>query len=149
MKVIGDIQVTKFKLKEGGKVAQVEFELFTESGMICQGKTEICDEPHPELIDAFNALLPLAIASHDLDEEQWEQLGCCTGITLKLDDNNTYGVVLTAQKKAAEGTPALVNTPFLKSEEIDQRPIEKLVHEIDQYLEGKRAQGNLLVGVAA
>lgn len=149
MKLSGSIEITKFKLKEDRTVAIIEFNLLSDIGLLCPAKVEIYDAPHPQLLDAFDALMPLAIESHNLDADRWESLGFCTGITLKPDDDGNYGVVLTVQKKALEnGAPASVNTLFLKGADVDQGPIEKLVEEIEKYMEGKRAQSRLDLKVA-
>ena len=98
---------------------------------------------HPDFETVLNSLIGIAIDVIGLDDELWKD-GFVSGVSIK-HDGEMMGCTITAQRRAEEGKAIIVNTPYLKPEDMtrEQVLLESLCREALACTDGKRAQGNL------
>lgn len=113
--------------------------------------------PAPAFTGAMRRFVPIVLSLLELPDSYDDGLQV-TGISLNVEENDgRRGVVITSQKKLeAANAPLVLNTPHLrepvKDEEVDQPGFfpdemeDAITHAeraASEYLEGKRAQGDL------
>jgi hypothetical protein len=132
--------ITKVKWKgKPGEFSELSIGYTTEvekGGAVVHCELPGYEAPHPDFFIALDKFIGIVIASVHLDAERWEG-GWVSGITIK-----TEGVVITAQLDTGEGR-AIVNTPFIKNEEIDFGALLEITNQCQQYIHGLRAQTSL------
>ena len=117
------------------------------------------DEPHDDLLMAFDDLrehvsviVGFRKQSQKLGSVTDDELSSIsvTGISIGGNDEDNYGVVITAVVKTSTGKSMVVNTPFLrfKDEEsykhIDDldAKVDTLIQETQEYMSGKHGESN-------
>lgn len=102
------------------------------------GLTQNCDlpayeTPHEDFFIALNRLMKTVITSVYLDDDKWRD-GWVSGVTIK-----PGGIVITAQLELESGR-AIVNTPFIKNEDLDLFYILAISDQCQFYIHGKREE---------
>lgn len=140
---------TKVKHLKGSIV----FEWEAEEGATGTDKSEhrltSYDEPHPDLIAAFRALVAPSLKLLDLPSMYSRDL-TVSGVSLTYEEKRGRGAVITLQKKLEScPAPLIFNTPYLPEDAGEHQPslpsamheaIDGLLVEAAAFLKGKRAQ---------
>lgn len=144
------------KVKYDGKKVELSWTT-KEKGAEIAHHLSSSSRPAPEFTGAMRRFVPIVLSLLELPDSYDDGLQV-TGISLNEEENDgRRGVVITSQKKLeAANAPLVLNTPHLrepvKDEEAD-RPgffpdemedaIAHAERAASEYLEGKRAQGDL------
>lgn len=118
--------------------------------------TKSFEDPHPDLVNAFSALVPVVYDILRIPRDMWAGAVKVTGVSFSESDTGAQGAVITAQV-AIEGcgSPLILNTPHMPFElpnptsgastmppfAVDR--LQKLQEEAASFLTGKRAQLDL------
>lgn len=130
-----NMKVQKFKCPKKGPI-EVIYSQLTDNDDIQKIELEINDGCHPELKNKLNALVPIGVSVMRLDEEYWLN-AYVIGISLKHDTGGEIGCVLT-MRLDLESECLIVNTRYLKPEELNFGHMRLLHIEMVECIKGKR-----------
>jgi hypothetical protein len=143
---------TKVKHLKGSMVFEWEIDEGATGADKSEHRLTSYDDPHPDLIAAFRALVAPALKLLDLPSMYSRDL-TVSGVSLTYEEKRGRGAVLTLQKKL-DGCPAplIFNTPYLPQDAGEHQPslpsamndaINAVLVEAAAFLKGKRSQGDL------
>ena len=154
------------KLKDDGEKVEVRWrrEAFgTEEPTVIESKMVSRDRPAQELIDALQAFRDRALDMAGLPKDpDWREGVQVTGVSVSYEEDGRRGLVVTMQRPSAyTNAPLVLNMPHAREELIgdDQeiagalpgemsRMIDRLAKAAQAYVQGHRAQGDMLAGAA-
>jgi hypothetical protein len=148
------IRFTKVKYRPSEEITEVSYQKPINGGHD-KIAVESPQEPHADFIQAMQGLRALVLDGAEIREVADVEEIDVRGINLSYTDE-TIGVVITAMRKLKKSsTPMLLNTPLRLMSFPDNTPpertfsdneiaaIERLLEAAKEFLEGKRAQGDL------
>lgn len=151
-------RITKVKYKKGHVEIHLEDHAQTVDKETVVKSTE---KPHPDFELAFSALVGFVYDILELDRGCWGPM-IVTGVSFsQAEDSGVEGAVLTFQVELDESnSPFCGNTPHLPFDQYSETgtspvmpedcvaQLEKVRKEAFSYMEGKKAQGELLLANA-
>ena len=150
--------LTKFSFNpKDGKVLARWTEPSAEGGRD-QYELTSTDPPHPDLVDALEALAPVVAEACELRDtngrvyaDQLAVRGLTLKDTLDADGGDAEGVTITALRELPwSNAPLVLNTPFAPLDSLPHPRAERLVQavaaEAVAYVNGKRLQADLFAG---
>lgn len=143
---------TKVKHLKGSMVFEWEAEEGASGADKSEHRLTSYDEPHPDLIAAFRALVTPSLKLLDLPSVYSRDL-TVSGVSLTYEEKRGRGAVITLQKKLDScPAPLIFNTPYLPKDAGGHQPslpsemntaIDAILVEAAAFLKGKRSQGDL------
>lgn len=136
-------EIHKVKWSGNGAGAIVDFKEITihyttriNEGEPIKCELELNQEPDPDFFTTLNQLMPLVMDTVGLSDN-WKDFGWVSGVTLKAEAKDFYGVVITAQRDKGEGRD-VVSTRYLKAEDLDQHLLGRIIQQCRYYIHGHR-----------
>lgn len=149
------MRFTKIKLTKGETVLEWETDEGAEQLDSHEHKFRSSAAPHPDFVQAMAAFSVPALRLLELPLAYEDNL-TVSGLSFTYEEQRGRGLVVTLQKKLGGApSPLIFNTPYLPEDGGEHNPslpaafahaIDDVIAEAREFLNGKRAQGDLFAG---